>query len=142
MAWHSCCKSIRSYTKHTKSNAGLNRMGTSSSVLVLGTDERSDLVETLFDLGFMPLMRKEMQRALDRIRHEQFAAVFLDRKKGEVDVLEFILNVRDIDPQVPVIVIGKVAEESQRKFIFTQEHVFLFNDTPAELKREIPRVLT
>lgn len=116
-------------------------MNNSSIVLVLGEEERSELMEMLFELGYLPLMRKDILNALDKIRHEKCAAVFLDQSHEDVDVLEFILNVRDIDSRIPVIVVGQLEDESHRRIIFRQEHLFLLNGTPANLKRDIQKVL-
>ena len=80
-------------------------------VLVLGDDVESQLVRKLSGFGITPILHKDDMRAgLNKIRHERFDAVFLDRDHlAEADVIEFTLNVRDFDPHIPIIAAGKPA---------------------------------
>lgn len=94
----------------------------SQAVLVLGNHARRDLVEVLSGLGFASQVRGSMQHSLDKLRHEKFAAVLVDLEFTRADVLEFILNVRDIDKEVPVVVIGTVKDERIDRMIVKQAH--------------------
>jgi FixJ family two-component response regulator len=83
----------------------------SQFVLVLGNHANRDLVEVLSGLGFASQVWGSMQHSLDKIRHQKFTAILVDQKFTHADVLEFILNVRDIDNKVPVVVIGNGTDE-------------------------------
>jgi DNA-binding NtrC family response regulator len=84
-------------------------------VLVLSSQVETTLVDALVSIGFSPLVRGSIQSALDRIRREKFAAIVVDQKRVKVDVLEFILNVRDIDAEIPVLVVGPSQGEPSYK---------------------------
>lgn len=79
----------------------------SASVLVLGSYKECKLNDALSRAGFTPIVRRSMQEALDKIRHGRFAGIVVERDWVDVDVLEFVLNVRDYDPHTRVIVAGK-----------------------------------
>ena len=83
-----------------------------TALLVLGSMTDRTLVDALFDLGFAPIVRDSMSSALNKLRSERFAAVLVDGDSTDVDVLEFVLNVRDINEHVPVVVVGRSLDES------------------------------
>ena len=78
-----------------------------TSVLILGSNSNKELEDLFFDLGLNWILRETMSAALSALRRESFATVVVDRDRVEVDVLEFILNVRDIDRRTPVIILGR-----------------------------------
>jgi len=94
----------------------------SQTVLVLGNHAHRDLVEVLSGLGFASQVWGSMQHCLDKLRHQKFAAILVDHRFTQADVLEFILNVRDIDKKVPVVVIGTVDDERIDRKIVKQAH--------------------
>jgi two-component SAPR family response regulator len=99
----------------------------SRDVLVLGNHANRDLVNVLSKIGFIPQLWGSMQHSLDRVRHEKFAAIFIDRKFTRADVLEFILNVRDINREIPVVVIGPAKDERAEKKIRRMAHTIILN---------------
>jgi hypothetical protein len=56
-----------------------------------------------------------MRHSLEKLRHQKFGAVLVDRKFTRADVLEFILNVRDVNKEVPVLVIGPGPEKIDKE---------------------------
>ena len=115
----------------------------STAVLILGTEHNRDLMEVLFDCGSAPLVRKSIREVLDKLRHERFAAVIVDRNHADVDVLEFILNVRDFDEQTPVVVIGTSTDPQSDQAILSQRRTFLLGEfgTPDQLANELEQLL-
>jgi two-component SAPR family response regulator len=69
-----------------------------------------------------------MQHSLEKLRHGKFAAILVDRKCTHADVLEFILNVRDINENISVIVIGTAEDERIDKTILEQDHTIILNE--------------
>lgn len=111
-----------------------------TTVLVLGTEPQSMLIELLFDMGVVPIMRKKMLPALDRIRHEDFDAVFLDHNRGDVDVLEFVLNVRDHNGELPVVVLGGLSNAREHEVLNAMQPVFLVKGIE-DLEDQIQHIL-
>ena len=104
------------------------------AVLVLGNHANRDLVEVLSSIGFEPQVRGSMQHCLDKLRHEKFAAILIDRKFTRADVLEFILNARDIDEKVPVVVIGYGTDEKYDRKIAKQDRTIILSEVESEDK--------
>lgn len=66
-----------------------------------------------------------MQQCLDKLVHKRFAAVVIDRKAVDDDILEFILNVRDIDKTIPVAIIGRGKDEQIERKIINQDNTII-----------------
>jgi len=99
----------------------------SQAVLVLGNHANRDLVQTLSSVGFVPQVWGSMRHSLQKLVHQRFAAVIVDRKFTNADVLEFILNVRDINEEIPVIVIGPGNDERIDKKISRLGRTIMLN---------------
>jgi len=99
----------------------------SQAVLVLGNHAKGDLVQTLLSAGFVPQMWASALHSLEKLRRRRFAAVIVDRKFINADVLEFILNVRDINEQIPVVVIGRGKDERIDAKIRRQRRTMILN---------------
>jgi DNA-binding NtrC family response regulator len=69
-----------------------------------------------------------MQHSLEKIRHQKFTAIIVDQKFTKVDILEFVLNVRDIDKKVPIVVIGNGADEKIARKIAKQDHTTVLGE--------------
>jgi DNA-binding NtrC family response regulator len=99
----------------------------SKDILVLGNHANRDLVKTLSRAGFVPQVWGSMRHTLEKLVHNRYAAVIVDRKFTNADVLEFILNVRDINQEIPVVVIGFGNEERIDRKISKLDHTIMLN---------------
>lgn len=115
----------------------------SKDILVLGTHANRDLVQTLSRVGFVPQVWGSMRHSLEKLVHNRFAAVIVDRKFTNADVLEFILNVRDINQEIPVIVIGSGSDERLDRKISKLDRTIMLNDSEKdrELGEKLVRTL-
>ncbi len=101
------------------------------AVLIFGNHANRKLVQGVVSTGLTPQVCTNMRQCLDKLVHERFAAVVIDRKFTDADVLEFILNVRDIDTTIPIAVVGPGKDERIEKKIIKQDHTVVL----AELER-------
>ena len=62
------------------------------------------LATALLDTGHVPLVRNRIDEALETLRHERIEGILVNASHTDVDVLEFVLNVRDVDEGVPIVV--------------------------------------
>jgi FixJ family two-component response regulator len=106
----------------------------SQIVLVLGNIANRELIEVLSGLGFASQVWGSMQHSLEKLRHQKFTAILVDQKFTHADVLEFILNVRDIDKKVPVVVIGNGADEKITRKIAKQDHTTILSEVDSNNK--------
>lgn len=110
-------------------------MGGQNTVLVLGNDSKSELVEKLLDLGFTPILRDDIHGAMHKIQHENLAAAFVDRENIDIDALEFILNVRDVKNYLPVIIVtGGGKDENGLEFL-KQKNVFILEGASRQVEQ-------
>lgn len=100
-------------------------MSFSPTVLILSPEDRNELVETAFEVGLIPLIRHRLIGALETVRHERLAALIFDIDHSDVDLIELVLNVRDVQKGLPVIVAGLDPSEHERRFISSQNKVHL-----------------
>jgi DNA-binding NtrC family response regulator len=115
----------------------------SQIVLVLGNIANRELVEVLSGLGFASQVWGSMQHSLEKLRHQKFTAILVDQKFTHTDVLEFILNVRDIDKKVPVVVIGNGVDEKITQNIAKQDYTTVLSEVESndKLTEKLEQVL-
>lgn len=88
---------------------------TNPGVLILGTKDSFALSDMVFDAWATPILRETMLDTLVEMRKQKFFAVVVDYQHIEDDLLEFVLNVRDIDESMRVFVVTddvKTAQEA------------------------------
>ena len=98
-----------------------------SSVLVLGTQDSSYLGEILGNLGLATVLCTQAQETQEKLRHNHFAAVLLDHEYYESDVLELVLNVQDIDSEVPILIISKSQKVKDKDLLVSLGRIYLIN---------------
>jgi DNA-binding NtrC family response regulator len=94
----------------------------SQALLILASHRSQEYVEALSKIGFVPEVRGSVRHSLDKVRRQRFSGVIVDRKFTHADVLEFILNVRDINRTIPVVVIGSGKDKRIEGKINKQDH--------------------
>jgi len=109
----------------------------------LGSNSNRELEDLFFDLGLDWIVRETMPAALNALRHDSFAAVVLDRDHVEVDVLEFILNVRDIDKRTPVVVMSREPHGRDGEVLLARADTLLLNTCGSreELASQIEKIV-
>lgn len=72
--------------------------------LIISDNENSDIVRIVSSMKIIPIIRKTVLTALSLLRHHEITAIVIDKEYENVDALEFILNARDVDREVPIFV--------------------------------------
>jgi DNA-binding NtrC family response regulator len=112
----------------------------STAVLVIAASEQRPCVQALDDMGFIPLVRREMQEALEKLRHEPIAAVCIDGGWEGIDVLECVLNIRDVDGETPVLIINGKSADQFTGLLAQQPNTYLVQEDVG-LEDELDRLL-
>ena len=97
------------------------------SLLVLGSDRNRAFVKTLKALRFDPTFLGSMEAVLHALRHVQASAILVDRNGKKADDLELVLNIRDLDERIPIILIGSPAEGQTETLLWRQPATFLIH---------------
>lgn len=111
------------------------------TILVLGDYENGHLVDIIYNLGILPVLKETMESALSSLRHDNFAAIIIDHERAGVDRLEFILNAWDVYGQIPVIVIDKANKDDDELAVLKKENVFHLTEEHEDIDMEIARIL-
>ena len=99
----------------------------SRNVLILGRQDHHELLHALADMGYAPRVRGSILLCMEKLRSESTAAIVVERDFTHADVLEFVLNVNDLDKRVPVIVLGQPAADRLEQKIAAQKQAVLLN---------------
>jgi len=115
--------------------------GGKKCLLVLsGERNRTRIVRSLEESEFRALFFHTMEGLLGQLHAHGAAAVLADRDQERVDVLELILNVRDISRHVPVLILGPAAKDPLERHIAAEPGVIRLSHPPPHedaLKREL-----
>ena len=76
------------------------------AVLVVGTTQDTELLELVFDMGLVPVFRQALQTGLTALQSKRFAAIIVDAGSPTMAALEFVLNVRELTRDTPVLIAG------------------------------------
>ncbi len=113
-------------------------MSQAMSLLLLSNDEKSDLVDDLFNLGYTIYVRNNINDIIKIMRHHSYFAALIDHNSVEVDVLESILTIRDFYPELPIIIIDGFFEGMD--VVMKQKNIFIINHEFQEIKKKLSEV--
>jgi DNA-binding NtrC family response regulator len=116
----------------------------SETVLLLSSNRKKGLLDVLQNIGLEPLLRENIQGILEKLRHENYAAIVVDSRNANIDVLELVLNVRDIDGQIPVVVLGKLNDQAVRRTLESQKQATVIENTRdwKKLEEDLAQIMT
>jgi len=83
--------------------------GRTDAILFLSGNAGRQLLDALSDAGLAVVARQASVGTFAQLRRRSFRAVILDDADPDRDALETVLNIRDYNESVPVVVLG--AEE-------------------------------
>jgi DNA-binding response OmpR family regulator len=81
----------------------------------------------LSKLKLVPTFVRSLEDVVHAIRHMQATAVLVDRDQGGTDDLELVLNVRDLDAKMPIILIGPAHKDHADEILSRQAGTFLIH---------------
>ena len=97
------------------------------AVLLLESKRNDELRKLFVGLGVEPMACRSIQDVLKKLRHEQFMAVIFDSNQLDIDVLELVLNIRDINDHIPVIIIGQPRDLENYHTLLSIGRVFIID---------------
>jgi hypothetical protein len=88
-----------------------------------------------------------LTQVLAKLRAGAFRAIVVDRETAAFDLLEFALNVRDVDERVPIVVVNRAGRSTKDLFLrllLHREHgmhIVPADGTAAEFASKLASVL-
>ena len=77
----------------------------SDAVLIIGGRASKELLDALSGAGLTAVLKRSLRAALAEVRHRAHRAVVINDSDPEQDILEMVLNIRDFDERVPVVIL-------------------------------------
>ena len=87
-----------------------------NAVLVIGNEIVGDLLQFLAQRGLKLIQGRKMQGILKQVEQKNIVAIVLQEDTTDFDVLELVLNVRDVDDQVPIVILSSEGEVYYKPF--------------------------
>jgi two-component SAPR family response regulator len=85
------------------------------NILIISDDENSEIIKTLNRRKMVTVIRRTILTAMDFLRYNDVSAIIIDKKHRDVDILEFSLNIRDINKLTPIFIINEPFDEQMLK---------------------------
>jgi hypothetical protein len=111
-------------------------------ILVLGKDDKGVLVTALSQLGWLTVFEYSLQQTMRQLRRHRFKAVLFVDDQTDEDSLEFVLNIRDYDATIPIILILPT-ETPDVSFNFPPHinHLHLIKAPHRQLKDQLDHII-
>ncbi len=111
-------------------------------ILVLGKDEKGVLVTALSQLGWLTVLEYSLQQTMRQLRRHRFKAVLFVDDQTDKDPLEFVLNIRDYDTTIPIILILPTGtSDSSFNFPPHINHLYLIKAPHRQLKDQLDHII-
>ena len=91
----------------------------SYSVLVVGSVSNARLVDAIFAMGLVPVVRDRLATVVSALRGQCFEAVVVDSAHSADDPLELVLNLREFDADVPVVALMGLDRKQEGRILAT-----------------------
>ena len=94
------------------------------------------------DIGIEAVVRTNTEEAINSLKHGRFTGILIYRDFLVEDPLEVILNVRDCDSAIPVIVVGVSSDEHYERILAARDGVYVLPDVRHFLMNDLPELLS
>jgi DNA-binding response OmpR family regulator len=116
----------------------------SDGILVIASQQSHALPEMLSRLGLAPLVQSTLADAIEAARQQRLAAVAVDAAHPEIDPVQCVLQLREIDAQIAILVVGagNVSDEDTR-LLLRLPHVCVVDESTnhESISQELDRIL-
>lgn len=111
------------------------------NVLVITDDENSKVVRTLLKYKIFPVIRRSIPSAIQILRFLKVSAIIIEDEHKSVDTLEFVLNIRDINLNTPILISNRYQKHSVINKIKNFGQIIIFDETDNALDSRIKKIV-
>jgi hypothetical protein len=90
----------------------------------------SPLFEIMFSLGTTPLVRQTIREAVRVVSRRRLDVIVVDAGRCREDPVELLLNVRDVAPHLPALVVGPLTSGAMSEMIVSLGNVRFLKALP------------
>lgn len=98
-----------------------------ATVLLVDENVCEKLSNRLYQLGYHVKTSASMPSTLFKLRHEPLKAVFICCETTDIDAVELLLNIRDINPHIPFVLVNCPVKKRELQWILNQKSTFSIN---------------
>lgn len=113
-----------------------------NNILVITDDENGRIVNVLLKRKINPIIRRSIPSALQLMRHLKFRGIIVEDEHKNLDTLEFILNVRDLNTEIPIFISNKYQKHNVIKKIQNLGMIEIFDETDNKIENKLQSILT
>ena len=112
-------------------------------VLVISSAVQRKLSNAVFDEGSIALLTQGLSEFVKTLRRHHVTAIVVDSEHTGTDALEVVLTTRDIDPHVPILVLGASLDAASVSALQECPGVRLLaeGERPQDLCHELARIV-
>ena len=111
------------------------------NVLVITDDENSKIVRTLLKYKIFPVIRRTIPSAIQILRVMNVSAIIVEDEHRCVDTLEFILNIRDVSANTPILISNRYQKHNIISKVKDFSQIIIFDETDKNLDKKITRLV-
>jgi hypothetical protein len=104
-------------------------------ILVITENENSPVIQMLFRMHIVPVIRRSITSAIKLLKHLHIAAIIIDKENQNIDAIEFILNARDINCIMPIFIPEPYSKIEGWNIIKNLGNITLYNENHYPLKK-------
>jgi hypothetical protein len=109
-------------------------------ILVLSKVTQSNLVEDLFEMGFIPLVKPDINNVIHEIRHQHFILLIYHGDDLDIEPLEFVISVREMDGIIPIIILGSDVSKKEKELLMREPNVFLVKNYYQDFRKILKQI--
>lgn len=114
-------------------------MNNKKNILIISNDENSDAIKLISRLKFIPIIRRSILTAIKFLRHNEIAAIVIDKKNQNVDAIEFILNASEVVRNVKIFVPAQLYDIEDWNLVKIHGIINLYDELNYPLERELSK---
>lgn len=111
------------------------------NVLVITDDENSKIVRTLLKYKIFPVIRRSIPSAIQILKFLNVGAIIIEDEHKSVDTLEFVLNIRDINLNTPILISNRYQKHKVINKIKNFGQIIIFDETDNNLDSKIKKIV-
>jgi DNA-binding NtrC family response regulator len=111
-----------------------------NTALVIGNEKYNFLVKTVFEHGYLTIVRNDLAKIISVLKDTKPMVVIIDCNNCTGDVLEFVFNVRDLYPNIPVIIFGDIDNKLKDNNKLKRQNISFIKNNYFKLEEQIERI--
>jgi hypothetical protein len=111
-----------------------------NTVLVISNEQHNLLMKTISDYGFLTIAKHNLFKVKGLLRDIKPLVVTIDYNNFKGDISEFILNIRYLYTQIPIIIFGEIEHKTRDYEKLKKQKIYCIKNNYIQLKEKIKKL--